>query len=69
MILATCDCQKMFCVDIPAKEFKIEGAPANTFLIAKCPHCNMLTRFQPADTKEIKKGIYAGRIEINEAGK
>jgi hypothetical protein len=69
MILVTCSCKKQFVVDIPEKEFEITGAPANTFLIAKCPQCKMLTRFQPADTKEIEKGFYAGRIEINELKK
>jgi phage FluMu protein Com len=69
MILVTCNCKKMFIVEIPAKEFEIEGKPENTFLVAKCPHCNMLTRFKPEDTKEIEKGSYAGNMEINEQKK
>ena len=66
MILVTCDCKKLFYVDVPAKDFEFKDQSVNTFLIAKCPHCNMLTRCKQESMKEIEKGLYAGRMEINE---
>jgi hypothetical protein len=64
MILVTCACKKQFVVDIPVTEFSIDGAPEKTFLVAKCPVCKMLTKFQPAETKEIEEGKYVGRLEM-----
>lgn len=68
-IVKCSSCKKEFGVRVRTADVQEakEAEKTNIFLVAKCPECNLLTRFkaQPFDVKiNISEGTYIGKMEV-----